>query len=100
MANFARDVVEARARQDTALVVRTRDGDRHTVTFGELGERSARLAGLLRAHGVDRGDVVLTVIGHRVEWVETMLACFRIGAVVLPCTEQLRAADLRLRLET
>jgi acyl-coenzyme A synthetase/AMP-(fatty) acid ligase len=28
-----------------------------------------------------------------------MVACFRIGAVVLPCTEQLRARDLRLRLE-
>ena len=27
-----------------------------------------------------------------------MCACFRIGAVVLPCTEQLRAKDLRLRL--
>ena len=28
-----------------------------------------------------------------------MVACFRIGAVVLPCTEQLRAKDLRLRIE-
>lgn len=27
-----------------------------------------------------------------------MVACFRIGAVALPCTEQLRAKDLRLRL--
>jgi acyl-coenzyme A synthetase/AMP-(fatty) acid ligase len=29
----------------------------------------------------------------------TMLACFRIGAVALPCTEQLRVRDLRGRLE-
>ena len=42
----------------------------------------------------------MTLIGNRPEWVLTMLACFRIGAVVLPCTEQLRAKDLRLRLET
>jgi acetyl-CoA synthetase len=28
-----------------------------------------------------------------------MVACFRIGAAVLPCTEQLRAHDLRLRLD-
>ncbi len=28
-----------------------------------------------------------------------MVACFRVGAVVLPCTEQLRAKDLRLRLD-
>src|SRR5205085_4860077 len=45
------------------------------------------------------GDVVMTLIGNRPEWVLSMLACFRIGAVVLPCTEQLRAHDLRLRIE-
>ena len=28
-----------------------------------------------------------------------MVACFRLGYVVLPCTEQLRAKDLRLRLD-
>ena len=28
-----------------------------------------------------------------------MVACFRIGAVALPCNEQLRAKDLRLRLD-
>ena len=41
----------------------------------------------------------MTLIGNRPEWVLTMCACFRIGAVVLPCTEQLRAKDLRLRLD-
>ena len=41
----------------------------------------------------------MTLIGNRPEWVLTMVACFRIGAVALPCNEQLRAKDLRLRLE-
>ena len=41
----------------------------------------------------------MTLIGNRPEWVLAMLACFRSGAVVLPCTEQLRAKDLRLRIE-
>ena len=49
--------------------------------------------------GVAKGDVVMTLIGNRPEWVLTMVACFRIGAVALPCNEQLRAKDLRLRLE-
>ena len=48
---------------------------------------------------MSRGDVVMTLIGNRPEWVLTMAACFRIGAVVLPCTEQLRAKDLRLRID-
>jgi acyl-coenzyme A synthetase/AMP-(fatty) acid ligase len=41
---------------------------------------------------------VLTLIGNRPEWVFAMIACFRIGAVVLPCNEQLRAHDLQHRL--
>ena len=61
-----------------------------------MAEASARAAGTLVARGVGRGDVVMTLVGNRPEWVLTMLACFRIGAVVLPCTEQLRAGDLRL----
>ena len=46
-----------------------------------------------------RGDTVLTLVGNQPEWVLTMVACFRQGYVVLPCTEQLRAGDVRLRLE-
>jgi acyl-coenzyme A synthetase/AMP-(fatty) acid ligase len=42
--------------------------------------------------------VVMTLMGNRVEWVLTLLACMRSGAVALPCTEQLRAKDLALRL--
>ncbi|HYZ82235.1 MAG TPA: AMP-binding protein, partial [Solirubrobacteraceae bacterium] len=56
-------------------------------------------AGTLIAAGVTRGDVVMTLIGNRPEWVLTMVACFRIGAVALPCNEQLRAKDLRQRLD-
>ena len=40
----------------------------------------------------------MTLIGNRPEWVLAMIACFRLGAVALPCTEQLRANDLRRRL--
>jgi acyl-coenzyme A synthetase/AMP-(fatty) acid ligase len=96
--NFARDVVEQRDPRDLALLELARDGPRREWSFGELGERSARLAGALQRRGVRRGDVVMTLIGNRPEWVLGMLACFRIGAVVLPCTEQLRAKDLRLRI--
>ncbi len=82
----------------TALVELARDGGRRVWSNAEVQERSARLAGTLAARGVGKGDVVMTVIGNRPEWVACMVACFRIGAVVLPCTEQLRAKDLRVRL--
>jgi acyl-coenzyme A synthetase/AMP-(fatty) acid ligase len=97
--NFARDVLDRLPAQDLALVELTRDGSRREWTFGEVSERCARLAGALRARGIGRGDVVMTLIGNRPEWVVAMCACMRIGAVVLPCTEQLRAKDLRLRID-
>jgi acetyl-CoA synthetase len=97
--NFARDVVESAPPGRTALIEVAHDGRRREWSFGEIAERSARLAGALsREHGIGRGDVVLTLIGNRPEWVLTMVACFRIGAVALACNEQLRAHDLALRI--
>jgi acetyl-CoA synthetase len=97
--NFARDIVDAAVPGRLALVELARDGARREWPFGEVAGRSAGLAGTLAARGVSRGDVVMTLIGNRPEWVLAMVACFRLGAVVLPCTEQLRPKDLRLRLD-
>src|SRR4051812_45116390 len=41
----------------------------------------------------------MTMIGNRPEWVYAMVAALRIGAVVLPSTEQLRPNDLRARFD-
>jgi acyl-coenzyme A synthetase/AMP-(fatty) acid ligase len=97
--NFASDVVEQLPPRRLALLELARDGARREWSFGDVADRSSRLAGALQRRGVRRGDVVMTLIGNRPEWVFAMVACFRIGAVVLPCTEQLRAKDLRLRLD-
>ncbi len=97
--NFARDVVDRADPQARALVERTRDGQRREWSFGEVAQHSSGMAGTLLAAGTGRGDVVMTLIGNRPEWVLTMVACFRIGAIALPCTEQLRVADLRMRIE-
>jgi len=97
--NFARDVVDAAPADATALIELGRDGSRREWTFAEVSHASACLAGRLRAEGVEPGDVVMTLVGNRSEWALVLVACFRIGAVVLPCTEQLRAADLQARLD-
>jgi acetyl-CoA synthetase len=97
--NFTRDVVDAAPAGAVALIERSRDGSRRDWRFGEVADAAARLGGRLAAEGVEPGDVVMTLVGNRSEWVMAMLACFRIGAVVLPCTEQLRARDLQARLD-
>ncbi len=97
--NFARDVVDTAPAGQRALVELARNGTRREWHFHEVADRSARLAGALAAHGVRQGDVVMTLIGNRPEWVLSMVACFRLGAVALPCNEQLRSKDIRLRLD-
>jgi len=72
-------------------------GDRRDWHFGELIARSAGLSGAFAARGVRRGDVVMTLIGNRIEWALALLACWRMGAVALPCSPQLRRHDLELR---
>ena len=98
--NFARDVVDAAPAERRALLELDRDGRRREWSFGEVSDRSARLAGALASRGIRKGDVVMTLIGNRPEWVFTMVACFRIGAVALACNEQLRAKDLLIRLDS
>ena len=96
--NFARDVVEAAPPDRRSVVELARDGSRREWTFGEIATAARALAARLHAAGVERGDVVLTLLGNRPEWVIAMVACFRQGYTVLPCTEQLRPKDLALRL--
>ena len=97
--SFVGDVVDAADASRLALVAIAANGERREIAFGEVAERSARLAGALAAHGVRRGDVVMTLVGNRPEWAYAMLACWRLGAAAQPCTEQLRPADLRARME-
>jgi acetyl-CoA synthetase len=96
--NFTEDVLGAFPAARTAMVTVEASGARREWGFGEVSARSAGLAGALEARGVGRGDVVMTLIGNRAEWVLAMLACFRIGAVALPCNTQLRRPDLAHRV--
>ena len=96
--NFARDVVEAAPQRNRALVEIGRDGSRREWSFGEVASEAGKVAARLHGQGLRRGDLVLTLVGNRPEWVLAMVACFRLGLVALPCNEQLRPKDLELRL--
>jgi acyl-coenzyme A synthetase/AMP-(fatty) acid ligase len=74
------------------------EGNRWDWYFGELIAQSAGLSGAFAARGVQRGDVVMTLVGNRIEWVLSLLACWRMGAVALPCSTMLRQQDLALRV--
>ena len=82
-----------------ALWIVDDDGSEHKRSFREMSERSAQVANHLRALGVRRGDRILLMLGNEVALWETMLAAMKVGAVVIPATALLTAADLRDRIE-
>ncbi len=75
------------------------DGSVAGYTFAELSRRSSQLAGWLQSKGVARGMRVLLVLGNQVELWESMLACIKLGAVIIPATTLLSEADLADRLD-
>jgi acyl-coenzyme A synthetase/AMP-(fatty) acid ligase len=96
--NLIEDVMERVPASTLGIVAIDAWGNRREWHFGELIARSAGLSGAMAARGVERGDVVMTLAGSRIEWVLAMLACFRMGAVVMPCNPQLRRKDLEVRV--
>jgi acyl-coenzyme A synthetase/AMP-(fatty) acid ligase len=95
--NFVEDVMERSPASRLGIVAVDAEGNRRDWHFGELIARSAGLSGAFAARGVRRGDVVMTLVGNRIEWALSLLACWRMGAVALPCSPQLRRHDLELR---
>jgi acetyl-CoA synthetase len=95
--NFVEEAMERSPASRLGIVAVDAEGNRRDWYFGELIARSAGLSGAFAARGVRRGDVVMTLVGNRVEWVLSLLACWRMGAVALPCSPQLRRHDLQLR---
>ncbi|MBS1846392.1 MAG: AMP-binding protein [Actinobacteria bacterium] len=96
--NIIDDLMERSPASRLGIVAIDPEGNRRDWHFGELIATSAGLSGAFAARGVKRGDVVMTLVGNRIEWVLSLLACWRMGAVALPCNTMLREKDLALRV--
>jgi acyl-coenzyme A synthetase/AMP-(fatty) acid ligase len=96
--NLIEDLMERSPASRLGIVSIDAEGNRRDWYFGELVARSAGLSGAFAARGVERGDVVMTLVGNRIEWVLSLLACWRMGAVALPCSTMLRRHDLEHRV--
>jgi acetyl-CoA synthetase len=94
------DGVLAQQRPDQdALRLIEDDGSQAGYSFSELSTRSSQLAGWLQSLGVTRGMRVLLVLGNQVELWESMLACIKLGAVIIPASTLLSSADLADRVD-
>jgi acyl-coenzyme A synthetase/AMP-(fatty) acid ligase len=96
--NFGRDVVDALGRESRrGLLFVDAAGARHDVGFPEIAATTRRWAGALRDLGIGKGERVVVLLPKIPAWLYAMVALDRLGAVVIPCSEQLRAKDLAFR---
>ena len=91
--------VQAKDNQATALWLVDDNANHVKVTYAEMSARSNQVANQLRAWGVRRGDSVLLMLPNELALWETMLACMKLGAVLIPTTMLLSEGDLQDRIE-
>jgi len=60
------------------------DGREEAISYGWLREQSNRLANVLRAHGIKRGDRVAILLPQAPEVAAAHIAIYKLGAVALP----------------
>src|SRR5512140_2427066 len=99
--NWALDYfdVVARGNDRAALRIVDDDGADRSFSFDELRDRSDRIANALRARGARRGDRLLLMLPNVVQTWETILACMKLGVVIVPSTPQLTPSDIADRFE-
>nr|WP_295710757.1 AMP-binding protein [uncultured Halomonas sp.] len=67
-----------------ALVQEDTNGDVHSLTYAELDEQSAKLAGWFQAQGLGQGDRVACMLPRTPQLLIAVLATWRLGAVYQP----------------
>ena len=82
-----------------ALYAETAGGRERTLTYGDLGEYTDRLANYLAAEGVGRGDRVGVNVGQKPETVLAHVACWKLGAVSIPLSTLFGVDGLSYRLD-
>jgi propionyl-CoA synthetase len=72
---------------------------KHEITYSELRDRVASLAGALRAKGLEKGDRVIIYMPMVPEALEAMLACTRLGAIHSVVFGGFAAHELAVRID-
>ena len=92
------DVVAAEHPGQEALRVVNEDGTT-SLTYGELADRSSRVANWLRSLGARRGDRLLLMLGNIAPLWEVILAAIKLGMVIIPASTLLSPDDLADRID-
>ncbi|WP_406645349.1 propionate-CoA ligase PrpE [Aliisedimentitalea scapharcae] len=94
-----RHVEQGRGEQTAIIYDSPITHTKREISYVELRNRVANLAGALRAKGVKKGDVVIIYMPMVPEALEAMLACARLGAVHSVVFGGFAANELAVRID-
>ena len=100
--NFGFDVVDAIAKKDPdklAMIHIDREKTERRFTFNDMKRKSAQCANYFKSLGIKKGDRVMLVLKRHYQFWFSIVALHKLGAVVIPATNQLQAHDFEYRFE-
>ena len=100
--NFAFDIVDAVADkypEKLAMLHISNDKTERRFTYNDMKKESARAANYFLSLGIKKGDRVMLVLKRHYQFWITALALHKIGAVIIPATNQLVVHDFDYRFK-
>ena len=100
--NFGFDVVDAIAQKEPdklAMIHIANDKTERRFTFNDMKRASAQCANYFKSMGIKKGDRVMLVLKRHYQFWFAILALHKLGAIVIPATNQLQAHDFEYRFE-
>ncbi len=100
--NYAYDILDEIAAlepQRPALLWTNDLGEEREFTYGEIASLTNKTANMFLSHGVKKGDKVLCILKRHYQVYYTVFALNKIGAIVIPATNQLKKKDLVYRIK-
>ena len=101
--NFAFDLVDALADKDPtklAMLHISRDGTERRLTFKDIKKASNQCANYFKSLGIKKGDKVMLVLKRHYQFWYCMIALNKLGAIVIPATNQLQEHDFEYRFQS
>ena len=100
--NFAFDMVDAMADlhpDKLALLHIDRDKNERRFSFEDMSKKSSRAANYFKSLGIRKGDRVMLVLRRNWQFWIAILALHKLGAIVIPATDQLLEKDFEYRFK-
>ncbi|MEG0261154.1 MAG: AMP-binding protein, partial [Lysinibacillus sp.] len=81
-----------------ALMIYHENGEIEELTYINLLEKASQAAHVLANYGLTKGDAIIIMVPRSAEAYITYIAALKLGLIIIPSSEMLRAKDIDYRI--